>query len=87
MKMSKIEGTEPTHHEILVRNLKILMQKHRINGTELSRRSNVPQPTIHKILAGKTVAPRICTLKRLANYFCISLDIFCLQIIQFEEAD
>lgn len=55
-------------------NLHRLMQDKNINEAELARRSNVPQPTLHKILSGKTDDPRASTLKALANFFEVSID-------------
>lgn len=54
--------------------LKELMATHRINATELARRINLPQPTIHRLLRGKTDDPKLSTLKLIANYFSITLD-------------
>lgn len=60
--------------DILIENLHLLMDKHRINEAELARRTGIPQPTLHKILSGKTADPRISTLQQLASYFQVSLD-------------
>lgn len=60
--------------DILIENLQLLMHEHRVNEAELARRTGIPQPTLHKILSGKTADPRISTLQQLANYFQISLD-------------
>ncbi|SRR5579883_991777 len=60
--------------DVLVHNLKQLMHNAHINEAELARQTNIPQPTLHKILAGNTIDPRISTLKLLADYFNISLD-------------
>src|SRR5579862_3131617 len=60
--------------ESLTANLHRLMQNSGISEAELARRSNVPQPTLHKILSGKTDDPRASTLKALANTFDISID-------------
>lgn len=74
--MSAIKKTDqqPDSHDILVKNLRLLMYKHDVTEAELSRRTHTPQPTIHKILAGKTTDPRISTLKILADYFALSVD-------------
>jgi len=60
--------------DILIENLHLLMHEHRVNEAELARRTSIPQPTLHKILSGKTSDPRISTLQQLANYFQVSLD-------------
>jgi len=60
--------------EALTANLHYLMQSQGISEAELARRSNIPQPTLHKILSGKTDDPRASTLKALANAFEVSVD-------------
>lgn len=60
--------------EVLTANLHRLMQHSGISEAELARRSNIPQPTLHKILSGKTDDPRASTLKALANAFDVSID-------------
>ncbi len=49
---------------------------HELNMTEaeLSRRAGVPQPTLHRILAGGTTSPGSKTLIPLANFFCVSIN-------------
>ena len=61
-------------HDLLIHNLRALMKKAGINEAELSRRTNIPQATVHKILAGKTEDPRASTLKTLSDFFGISID-------------
>ena len=58
----------------LVEKIRDLMGEEGINEAELSRRTLIPQATLHKILAGKTTDPRASTLKILADYFDISID-------------
>lgn len=60
--------------EYLMINLRSLMRARNINEAQLARETNVPQPTLHKILSGKTIDPRTSTLKSLADYFGISID-------------
>jgi len=55
-------------------NLYFHMQKFGINEAELARRTLVPQPTLHKILAGKTADPRYSTLQQLADFFGVTVD-------------
>lgn len=45
-----------------------------ISEGELSRRTGVPQPTIHRILSGLTPNPRIESIEPLAEFFNISTD-------------
>lgn len=55
--------------------LKYLMQDiGNISEGELSRRTGVPQPTIHRILSGKTPNPRLDSVKPLADFFNLSID-------------
>lgn len=73
--------------DILVENLQLLMHEHRINEAELARRTGIPQPTLHKILAGKTTDPRISTLQQLSSYFEISLDaLYSYDVLQNKKA-
>lgn len=60
--------------ECLANNLRYLMQSNEISECNLSRKTDIPQPTIHKILSGKTINPRASTLKSLADFFEISID-------------
>lgn len=46
------------------------------NENELARATNVPQPTIHRILTGESGNPRRPTLEKLAAYFGIKSDDF-----------
>src|SRR5438045_2507870 len=60
--------------ETLATTLRNLMQSKKINEAELARKTNIPQPTLHKILAKKTIDPRASTLRSLASYFGIAID-------------
>ncbi|OGT63277.1 MAG: hypothetical protein A3E85_06010 [Gammaproteobacteria bacterium RIFCSPHIGHO2_12_FULL_45_12] len=50
------------------------MDERNITEAELARRTNIPQPTLHKILSGKTGDPRASTLKALADFFGVTID-------------
>lgn len=71
--LHKFKHQQPTD-DILVSNLQQLMRDRKVNEAELSRQTEIPQPTLHKILSGKTTDPRISTLKVLAEYFEVALD-------------
>lgn len=58
----------------LIRNLNYLLNKHGLNPTELQNRTGVPQPTIHRILAGNSEDPRTRTLKPIANHFGVTVE-------------
>ena len=55
-------------------NLQKLMRGNGVTEAELARQTKIPQPTLHKILTGKTVDPRGSTLSIIANYFSVSID-------------
>lgn len=65
---------KPALKETIASSLRSLMQLSGINECELSRRTGIPQPTLHKILSGKTNDPRASTLRALADYFNISIE-------------
>jgi SOS-response transcriptional repressor LexA len=58
----------------LTNTLHRLMDEKKITEAELARRTNIPQPTLHKILSGKTGDPRASTLKSLADFFGVTID-------------
>ncbi|WP_423063634.1 LexA family protein [Candidiatus Paracoxiella cheracis] len=60
--------------EVFINNLHHLMLENSITEAELARRTKIPQPTLHKILTGKTADPRVSTLQSLANYFGLTVD-------------
>ena len=56
-------------------SLKFIMKAHEdISSAELSRKTNIPQTTLHKILTEQTSDPRLSTLLSLANFFEITLE-------------
>lgn len=60
--------------EPLQANLYKLMRERNLNEANLAKQTNIPQPTLHKILTGKTEDPRASTLKILADFFQTSID-------------
>lgn len=54
--------------------IKRLLIKNNLSAAELARRINLPQPTVHRLLVGKTEDPKLSTLNLIADYFAISLD-------------
>lgn len=52
--------------------LKALMTNEKLSQRELSRRSGVSQPTIHRMLSGLTLEPTYSTAQALANYFAVT---------------
>lgn len=55
-------------------NLKKLLDRDHLSVCELARRINLPQPTIHRLLTGKTEDPMLSTLSLISDYFSISID-------------
>jgi SOS-response transcriptional repressor LexA len=55
-------------------NLRRLLSERNISEAELARQTDIPQPTLHKILSGKTADPRASTLKSLADFFGLTID-------------
>lgn len=58
------------------RLLKRLMVKAHLTESELSRRTGIGQPVIHRISSGETDNPKIDTLLPLADYFGLDLSEF-----------
>jgi len=54
--------------------LRQLMAEVDITEAELARKTNIPQPTLHRILSGSTKSPRGESLLPLANFFCITIN-------------
>lgn len=50
-----------------------LMTDSETSGYLLSEKTGVPQPTIHRILTGKSIDPKTDTLKPIAKYFGITV--------------
>ncbi len=69
-----IKQNAETANLSLAESLAILMEQHHIHELKLAQLTKIPQPTLHKILAGKTQDPRISTIQTLANHFNISVD-------------
>lgn len=57
-------------HEVLQQ----LMQEVNINEAELARKTDIPQPTLHRILSGATKSPRGSSLAPLANFFSVTIN-------------
>ncbi len=55
-------------------NLKKLLFEYEISATELAQCIDIPQPTIHRIIVGKSKQPRNETINKIADYFRIDPD-------------
>lgn len=65
----------------IANNLKKLVTLANISEHELSRRTNIKQPIINRLLSGKNTNPKLLTLKPLADYFMLTVS----QLIGEEE--
>ena len=63
------------HHKDVSSVLRYLMKDvGGISEGELSRRTCIPQPTIHRILSGMTPNPRVQSIQPLADFFNVTTD-------------
>jgi len=60
--------------DYLRKNLLALMEARSLNEAQLAREASIPQPTMHKLMSGATIDPRISTLEPIARFFGISID-------------
>lgn len=58
----------------LSQRLQALMQDMGIKTAELARRCELPQPTVHRIVTGKTPHPHLASLNALAAFFSVTSD-------------
>ena len=65
MNMSKTEISQ---------RLKCLMADKEIRTTELARKTDLPQPTVHRIVSGISPNPHISSLKPIAKFFNVTID-------------
>jgi len=54
--------------------LKELMYRKNLSPTEFARQAGLPQPTVHRLLVGKTEDPKLSTLSLIASFFSVSID-------------
>lgn len=57
----------------LSNNLKKLMKLANISESELSRRTKIKQPIIHRLLSGENTNPKLLTIKPIADYFMLTV--------------
>ena len=59
----------------LIANITLLMQRKGVaNVTELAKNTKIPQPTMHRLIAGDIKEPKYALLKRIADYFKIKVE-------------
>jgi transcriptional regulator with XRE-family HTH domain len=55
-------------------NLGYLMKRKNTTESKIAQELNIPVMTVRRLLSGETTDPRVFTLKRLADYFDVSID-------------
>ncbi len=69
--MSEVQSnSEANLHSVL---RKLMIEVH-VSEAELARKTNIPQPTLHRILSGATRSPRGASLAPLANFFSVTIN-------------
>ena len=61
--------------KLIADNLSALLKKHNLNANQLAQLLGIPMMTVRRLLSGETEDPRISTLKIIADYFNISIDL------------
>ncbi|MEN3260230.1 S24 family peptidase [Sodalis endosymbiont of Spalangia cameroni] len=60
--------------ENMISNTRYLMGKHGLkNVTELAKRTGIPQPTLHRILAGDVKEPKLMNIRQISDYFGVTV--------------
>ena len=59
---------------LLAHTIKSLMEKCGLNESQLSRKTGIGQPVIHRMASGHTTNPKIETLRPIAHFFGINID-------------
>lgn len=72
MEQKSVEKKSPLAHN-LSHNLRKLMSTANLNEHELSRRTNIKQPIIHRLLSGENKNPKLQTIKPIADYFLLTV--------------
>jgi hypothetical protein len=54
--------------------LKTLLFQRDMKPVDLARELDIPQPTIHRLVAGKSTRPYKSSLQPIADYFCVSME-------------
>ena len=62
------------HIDKIAKNMRSLLDEHRITENEVAQSLNIPVMTIRRLVSGETTDPRISTLKLIADFFNISID-------------
>ena len=62
------------HYFQLSKILKKLLYDNRMNSTDLAEAVDLPQPTVHRLVTGKSTRPYRSSLEPIAEYFAIDID-------------
>lgn len=54
--------------------LQKLLYMQRMNATDLARQTNLPVPTVHRLVTGKSTRPYSSSLQPIADYFSITIE-------------
>lgn len=70
------EDTDPYDRDMIIaKNLSELLKKHCLKTNQLAHHLGLPTMTIRRLLSGETGDPRISTLKCIADYFDVAVDV------------
>jgi SOS-response transcriptional repressor LexA len=62
------------HYLKLSKILKKLLYDHRMSASDLAREVNLPTPTVHRLVTGKTTRPYMSSLNPIADFFAVNVD-------------
>ena len=63
------------NQNLIAENLSTLLKQNNLNANQLAQLIGIPMMTVRRLLSGETEDPRISTLKMIADYFNISVDL------------
>jgi len=77
MKLDKnnVNKEQVGDRKLIAENLCKLLSKYNLNANQLAHILGIPMMTVRRLMSGETGDPRISTLKIIADYFNISIDI------------
>lgn len=61
------------HYPKLSRILQKLLYERRLSPSELARETDLPVPTVHRLVTGKSTRPYLSSLKPIADYFLLNV--------------
>ncbi|MEO8402380.1 MAG: XRE family transcriptional regulator [Gammaproteobacteria bacterium] len=75
MDTSSALGIDSTQVQALAKNLRTLLDSRGVSEGEIAQSLGIPVMTVRRIVSGETADPRISTLKLIAKYFDVSIDL------------